>query len=159
MKMKSIIISVLVMLLLLPSGIVLGQYNNNPQQQQQQKKSDISDKELKKFKKIQDNIQPIQKESQQKMINAVKENGLDVQSYNEINKQLRENEETSDIAAEKKKKFKQAKKDVTQVQQELQNKIQKEAKKENMTMKRYEEIFMAVRQNPELQRRMKRVQN
>lgn len=117
MQHKTLFISILTALGLTFGGAAIAQeeyqQEYDPQQQQQQQAPDVSDEDLEKFAKAEENVrtvqedyssqlqeaedpnkqQELQQEANEEMRAAVSDAGLDVQTYNEISMAIQQDPE------------------------------------------------------------------
>ncbi|MFW5831786.1 MAG: DUF4168 domain-containing protein [Prolixibacteraceae bacterium] len=122
--------------------------------QQQAQPADVSNAELEQFALAFVEIQSIDQELQQKMVNAVQESGLEVEEFNEIlNAQQNDNQEV-DATEEELNKFTDAQESIEQIQNQGQQEMQKIISDNELTVPRYQEIMVAVRNDSELQQKL-----
>ncbi|MFW6277361.1 MAG: DUF4168 domain-containing protein [Prolixibacteraceae bacterium] len=122
--------------------------------QQQAQPADVSNAELEQFALAFVEIQSIDQELQQKMVNAVQESGLEVEEFNEIlNAQQNDNQEV-DATEEELNKFTDAQESIEQIQNQGQQEMQKIISNNELTVPRYQEIMVAVRNDSELQQKL-----
>lgn len=126
-------------------------------EQQQQESGDISDNELKEFISLQQTIQEINQQGQQKMVKAIEDHNMTVQRYQEIAKARQQGEEP-EMTPEESKGFKAADKVVTEEQQNMQTSMDESFDGSDMTKERYIEINRSVSQDAALQERMRNLQ-
>lgn len=134
----------------------------SPQQpgQMQQKAPDIevSDNDLEQFVNLQEDLMAIRKNARKKMTEAIQDNGIDIQTFNKISKQMQNAESMKDVDASKSEvqKFQKASKSVMKVQKSIQKEQQKAIDDQDLSVDRFRKIQQAAMQDPKLQ---KRVQN
>ena len=122
---------------------------------------DVKNKELKEFAEVHGQVRKVRQSTRKKMMSAVQEEGLDVKQFSKIRKAKMSKgskESQADISAEEEKKYERARKKMKKVQRNAQKRIQKEIKATDMSMKRYKEISMAVKQDKELQKKLRNIQ-
>lgn len=126
------------------------------QQQQQQPNVEVTDNELVKFAETMEDIQEVQNSAQQEMVSVIQENGLDVQTFNEIYTQTQgnPNAQVDDVPAETMENFNTATQQVVRIQESADERMVEAIESNGMNVERYQEIFMAVQQSPELQERL-----
>lgn len=120
---------------------------------------DVSDEELETFVDASMNAQSVQAESQQEMVAVVDEEGIGVETYNEIMQaqQMGQSVEELDIPAEDIEKFESASEQIQEIEQDMEEKLAFAIEEEGMDMSRFQEINMAVQQDPELQQRVQQL--
>ncbi|MFH5833699.1 DUF4168 domain-containing protein [Halalkalibaculum sp. DA3122] len=125
--------------------------------QQQAPEVDLSDEEVGTFADAIMNAQQIQMKAQQQMVGIIKEEGLDVETYQQIAKstQMGESPEESGASQEDIEKFESASEAMQEAQKEIQNQIASAVEETGMEMQRFQEINRAVQQDPELQKQIR----
>lgn len=127
----------------------------------------VTDEQLEKFSGAMDANRQIQQDMMPEMEEAVKDAGLSMDEYQKIDRNQRgggqgmqggNNDGSSDISEEKLKKFNKAKENLKPVQQEMRNKMEKAIEEEGLSMQEYRSILRQIRQNRELQSRMREMQ-
>jgi hypothetical protein len=125
----------------------------------------VSDEKLKQFSGAMDANRKIQQNMMPQMQQAVKDAGLSMDKYQQIDRKQRGggqgmqgNSGDSDISEEQLKKFNQAKKNLQPVQEEMRKKMESAIKEEGMSMQEYRSILQKIRQSRELQQRMREMQ-
>lgn len=122
--------------------------------QQPEQPTEVSDAELEQFALAFVQIQSVDQQLQEKMVNAVQESGLEVQEFNEIlNAQQNDNQEVG-ATEEELNKFTDAQESIEQIQNQGQQKMQKVITENELTVPRYQEIMVAVRNDSELQQKL-----
>jgi len=131
-----------------------------PQQQMNQKQTNIkvSDQELQKFSNVVNAAQTIQQKAQSKMVKAIQDEGLTIDQYNSIvkqqqNAQAQGQQQSANVPEEQVNKVRAASQKVGQIQTESQQKVVSAIQDEGMQPQRFQQILMAVRNNPDLQQR------
>lgn len=126
-----------------------------PQQQQQPVNTDFSEEELEEFVEVYLQASEIQQENEAAMMQAIEEEDLDVQRFNEILTAQQNQQTAEDInaTAEEMAAFNQAAEKIITVQQEAQAKIN-ELIEEEIGGEKYQQIAMAYQQSPEVQERI-----
>lgn len=128
------------------------------QQQQQQIETDISEQELEQFVEVYVKANEIQKENEAQMIQAIEEEDLDVNRFNEIlmSRQNQESPEEVNASAEELASFNQAAEKIMEVQQQAQTEIEQLIEEEMGTQK-YQAIVIAYQQDPEVQQKVNKM--
>lgn len=115
----------------------------------------VSDKEVEQFVAAVKEVQVINQESQQSMISAVQESGLDIQRFNQIYGAMQDPNTDVEASDEEMEKFNKANTEIVSIQTEAQQEMEKKILEQDLTIERYQEINMQVQDDPEL---MKKVQ-
>lgn len=117
----------------------------------------VSDDELKQFVTVAQKAQAMNQESQQEMVKAVEEKGLDVQRFNEIRQAEQDPNKDVDANAEELKKYASANASIEKIYIGVQEKIEANIEKEGLSMTRYQEIATTVQSSPELQEKIQKL--
>lgn len=117
----------------------------------------VSDDELKQFVTVAQKAQAMNQESQQEMVKAVEDKGLDVQRFNEIRQAEQDPTKEVDANAEELKKYASANASIEKIYMGVQEKIEANVKKEGLSMTRYQEIATTVQSSPELQEKIQKL--
>lgn len=124
-------------------------------QQQQQVQEDFSDEELEQFVEVYIQAAEIQQKNEAEMIQAIEEEDMDINRFNEIlmARQNQQNAEEIDATAEEMASFNNAAEKIMAVQQEAQAEIEQLIESE-MGSQKYQQIVMAYQQSPEVQQKV-----
>lgn len=120
---------------------------------------EVSDEELEKFTEVSMAAQQIQMQSQQEMMSAVEEEGLDIQTYNTIAESRfnEQSDENLDVTEEDFEKFDTASAKVEEIQQRVEGEMMEAIENEGMETERFMEINTALQQDQELQQRVQQM--
>ena len=131
---------------------VQAQFQMPPQEAPQ---IEVSDEELELFIDASMNAQTVQMESQQEMISIVDEEGIEVSTYNEIMQAQQMGQSLGDIgvSASDIEKFERAQEQIQEVEVRMERNLAEAVEEEGMEMERFQEINVAIQQDPELQQR------
>jgi len=131
---------------------VQAQFQMPPQEAPQ---IEVSDEELELFIDASMNAQSVQMESQQEMISIVDEEGIEVSTYNEIMQAQQMGQSLEDLGVTESdiEKFESAHEQIQEVEVRMEREIAQAVEEEGMEMERFQEINMAIQQDPELQQR------
>lgn len=119
-----------------------------------QEVGEVSDSELEQFLAIIQEIQSVNQSAQKEMVNSLKSQGMDVERYTEIHKAQQTDGQEVDATEEEMQKFREARKKVQQIQNDVQKEMEKKIEAEGMTQSRYEAISKAVQQDTVLMKRL-----
>ncbi len=115
----------------------------------------FSDEKLEKFANAVTQVINLQQQGQTEMIEAIEENGLTVERFNEINMQAQQMPlEDIEASEEEMENFQLANQAVERVQMQLEEVLIGTIEEEGLTIEKYEEIMGEYQQNPELQQRI-----
>lgn len=125
------------------------------QEQQQPVQEDFSDEELEQFVDVYIQAAEIQQKNESQMIQAIEEEDMDINRFNEIlmARQNQQNVEEIDATAEEMASFNSAAEKIMSVQQEAQAEIEQLIESE-MGSQKYQQIVMAYQQSPEVQQKV-----
>lgn len=137
------------------SGTVIAQEPSKqvPQQKQQQT-VDVTDEDLDNVVKIQKKVQNVNKKAQPKMVEAIQEAGMETQEFLAMSKAEKQGKQADDVDEEKLKQYESAKSDIEVIQAEAQKEIIGKIESVGYTQQEYSQIYMAIQQDPELQKKI-----
>lgn len=123
-----------------------------PQTQQQAPQTKVSQEELQKFANAVKKLQPIQQQAQTQVAQVIKQQNLSEQRFGEIYQSSRnpQAQPTAKVTPEERKKFAQASTQIQKIQESTQTKMEQAVKGEGLEIPQFNQIFAAIRQNPEL---------
>ncbi|HKK62829.1 MAG TPA: DUF4168 domain-containing protein [Bacteroidales bacterium] len=121
---------------------------------QTEQKEEVSAEELKQFASALQEVQTINQQVQQKMVNAVKEEGLEVQRYKEILQAQQDPNQEANATNEELKQFETAIQEVGELQAKAEQEMEEKIIAEDLTINRYQEIMALIQNDPELQKRI-----
>jgi len=121
---------------------------------QEQPQQDISDADLKMFAAAFQEVQAVNQQLQNKMVGAIKEQGLDIQKFNEIQQASQSEGENSEVSEEDMAKYQQSVQAMQAVQQEAQQKMKASIEASGMELEKYQNIMRAVQEDPAMQGRL-----
>ncbi len=136
------------------------QQQQPPTQQQpqqmppQQQASEVSDQEVKQFANSFKEVQQVNQKSQEKMVGAVEEEGLDVQRFNEIQQAQQDPNQDAGASEKEMATFDSAIRQLQVIQNEAQQEMQEKIIEEGLTIERYQEIISMVQSDINLQKRL-----
>ena len=116
---------------------------------------DVSDGELGKFAVVFTETQTLNQQIQQEMMTAVQEEGLEVQRFNEMMEAQQDPNKELDASEEEIAMFAAVSQALQKIQQEAQKDIQKVISDNGLTVQRYQSIMMALRNDTDLQQRLR----
>jgi hypothetical protein len=141
----------LFLILLMGVSVVFAQV---PQQMPQQQTTEVSDGEMKQFAMAFVEIQNIEQKVQPEMIQAVEEEGIEVQRFNEIMNAQQDPNQEVDANEDELKKFASANREIEDIQNRTQREMLGKIAETGLSVDRYQEIMVAVRNDPELQQKL-----
>lgn len=110
----------------------------------------VKDKELNQFVSALKQIQSISQQSQQKMVQAIAEEDLSIDKFNNIRQAEMDPNKEIEASKEEMSKYTKAVKSVEKIQVESNAQMKKSVKDEGLTPKRYEEIGAKVQADKDL---------
>jgi hypothetical protein len=127
------------------------------QRQQAPSNVKVSDKEADKFADAAVNAQKVQMNAQKKMIGAIKDQGLDLKTYEKIAQSSQGGNAANDNNVDKKtmKKYQKATDSIKKIQKNTQKKITDAVNDAGMKMQRFQEISRATQQDTALQNKIR----
>jgi hypothetical protein len=126
------------------------------QPQQPAAEIDVSDDELRQFLDASSVVQQIQMESQQEMVAIVEDEGLAVETFNQIAqaRQAGQTDNDLNVSSDDIEKFEQASETINELEQDMESKLMSAIEDEGMQPERFMAINMALQQDPSLQQRI-----
>ena len=128
-----------------------------PGQPQQEVKEDFSKEELEQFVDANKVVAGVQRSSEEKMVKAIEEEGLEVQQFNEILTTQQNPEAEAEVSDDDLNKFNKAVEKVMKVQQDMQTDLQKAIEESGMTVQKYDQILIAYQQSPKVQEEVNKI--
>lgn len=152
---KSVIFSFAIAMFFTFEAVAQVPMQQEQQPQQQQVQEDFSDEELGQFVEVYIQAAEIQQKNEAQMVQAIEEEDLDINRFNEIlmARQNQQNAEEIDATAEEMASFNSAAEKIMTVQQEAQAEIEELIESE-MGSQKYQQIVMAYQQSPEVQQKV-----
>lgn len=130
-----------------------------PTQPAPARQANVSQAELQKFASAVKKLQPIQKQALSQISQAIQQEKLSEQRFGEIY-QARQNPQAQPakkISPQESKQFEQANAKIAQIQQSTQSQMEQTVKSEGLDIKRFNEIFLTIRQNPDLLQKVQKM--
>ncbi len=157
-RIVSILVLPLAVLLILP---VAAQQNMppTPTPQQQNVKEDYSTGELQVFIEANREASAVQQQGQGKMISAIEEEGLDVNTFNTIMNAKQNPQEDVQVSDGDLQKFDKAVEKVMVIQQNLEAEVAHAIENAGMEVDKYEEIMLAYQSSPKVQEKVHKILN
>lgn len=143
------------------AGVSFAQVQQQQGQQGAQLKSeDVSDKELKNFVATAGEVQNIQRESQAKLQEMVKAEGLEFQRFQMImmSKQNPKMADSVEISDKEQAAFKKIQPKMSKMNQKMLQRFQSTIKENDLTQQRFQMIAQAMQSSPKLQKRFQKMQ-
>ena len=126
---------------------------------QQAPKAQVSQAELQKFANAVKKLQPIQQNALSQITTAIKQQNLSEKRFGEIyqSKQSPQAQPTAKVTPEENKKFEQVNAKIRQIQKSAQSKMEQTVKSEGLEIPRFNQIFLAIRQDPQLLQKVRQM--
>lgn len=152
--LKSIAASLIMVMVC--TGMVVAQQQQLPQQPEVLSPEDISDEELLTFVHASDAIQPIQQEAQQDMQEAVEDEGIEWQRFQQIMMAMQNPQmaDQMDLTQEEEQSIQAVQPKLEEIEIEAYDEIRSEIAEQGIDVERYQAIFMSLQQHPELMERL-----
>ncbi len=116
---------------------------------------DVSDKEADKFADAEVKAQQVQMNAQKKMVSAIKDQGLDIKTYQKIAAQSSQGGKASNkVSDEKMKKYQKATDNLKKIQKDTQKEIADAVNDAGMKMDRFQKISQAAQQDTSLRKKL-----
>lgn len=156
MKCNIMVFSVITLILFFTAATAQAQF---PPPEPQQEISEVTDAELQLFVDASVKAQQIQTESQMEMIAIVQEEGLEVDTYNQILQGLQNGQspDEMEVSSTDVEKFHTASELIGEVEQDMETKLIAAIEDEGLELDRFQQIFMAIQSDPGLQQKMQQM--
>ncbi len=132
-----------------------------PKMQQKMPDINVTDSELEKFVQAVDEVKSLQQNAQKKMIDAIEKEGLNAKRFVQINN-IQNNPKADagkEVSKEELESFNKVKKKVDKMQKQMQDKQMKAIEDQGIKVERYVEIARAAQRDPELRRKIQKMQS
>lgn len=137
---------------LLPAATLLAQ--DPSAQPSVEIRDDFSDDELKSFVKASKRITAIQMETEQKMVQAIENEGLTVDRFHQILEEQRNPQGATQTSVEELKSFNNAAQTIIQVNRKIEQQMAASVEEAGINIERYNQIMVAYQQSPAIQSRV-----
>lgn len=127
-------------------------------QQQMPTDAGVSQEELRQFAALSQKIQIANQELQQKMMQELEKQGMEMQRFNELQQAARNPQSNVDATDEELAQFQATSQALTNIQAKAQQDIQKQIEAQGLSQERRQEINMALQNSPELQAALQQIQ-
>jgi len=155
-KMPAALAVLCLTLTILFSGPAFGQQdalqNENPEL-----KEDYTDNELKEFINANQEATRVQQQAEQRMVSAIEEEGLDIDTFNKILSSQREQGQQAGTSDPELEKFHKAAEKVLEIQQETMADMQEAIVESGMEVVKFQEMMTAFQQSPDLQQKVQKI--
>lgn len=151
MKVKNLLSS-LFLIIALGGASLQAQNMQMPQQQ----KVEVNDAELTKFAEAFQKMRAANQEAQMKMMQIIKDNGMELQRFNTIHQAQQNPDKEVDMTSDEEKNYKAIVAEFQALQPTFQKKMQDIVSESGLSMERYQQLAMALRSDQELQQRLKK---
>jgi hypothetical protein len=119
---------------------------------QQAPQAQVSQQDLQKFANAIKKLQPIQRQAQTQITQAIQQQNFSEKRFGEIYQSRRnpQAQPTAKVTPEESKKFEVVSAKIDQIDKVTQSKMEKTVQEEGLDVKRFNQIFSAIRQDPAL---------
>lgn len=125
-----------------------------PQQDSLSLRTDFSPTELESFVKANEKVTEVQKETEEKIIQKIEEEGLTVERFNQILESRRNPDSEEEVTPEELQSFNQAAQMIVTENQSIQGKISDVIEEEGIDLDTYQQIIVAYQQSPEVKQKV-----
>ena len=126
-------------------------------QQQQEQTAEVTDADLKKFVAALQGIQMVTQQAQQKMMQVVQKEGLEIPRFNEIHEATLNPDVEVEATTEEKTAHKKIIGELETMQSGVQQQIEKLITDQGLSLEKYEQIAMRLQNDTELQQRIQQM--
>lgn len=153
MKIRNLVSSLLLIFVL--GGATLTAQNTPMPKQQEQ--IEVSDAELAKFAEAFQKMRMANQKAQQQMMQIIKDEGMDLQRFNEIHQASRNPNKEVEATKAEEEKYSAVVEELESLQPQFQKKMQTIISNSDLSMERYQKLAMALRTDQELQKRLQEI--
>ncbi len=114
------------------------------------KPKEVTDSELASFAEVFQEVQGISKQSQDKMVKAIEDEGLELQRYNAIGKAQQSGDKDIEVTEEEIEKLHAINSKLVKINSETSEIVEKKLGDNNLTSERYQEILQSVQKDEKL---------
>jgi hypothetical protein len=154
--------AIVLVLLAIPAVIALAQSSGSEGSSNSaptQPNLSVSDAEIEKFTAALTQIQSIQRDAQAEIGGIIQQSSFSRERFIEIyqadQKQSGSSQESLDLSSEEQEAYDQTLEQITDIQQGLQTDVQEAIADEDMQVARFNEIYAALSQSPQIQERVR----
>lgn len=152
MLLKRKIASVFLLGMFVMGGVVSAQQQMMPQQQQQQK--NYSEEEIDLFAEAVSDVLPIQQKAEQKMVSEIEEQGMELDKFNQIARQMQQGVEPEGVQEEDMQDFQSISEEIQGIQMETQQEINQVITETGISPAMYQEMIAAYSSNPQIKQKV-----
>lgn len=154
MSVNNLLKGVFILVIITTAYSVKGQ--NPSLNQDQQLNTEVTDSELQAFVGIMQQAQTVQRKVRSNMMNAIKESGMEMKRFQEISRAKRQGNEV-EMTDNEKDAYASIQEVIKTEQQKMRKEMDSIIQNASMDKNRYMEINSALRQDKELQGRLKKI--
>jgi hypothetical protein len=154
MSVNNLLKGVFILVIITTAYSVKGQ--NPSLNQDQQLNTEVTDSELQTFLGIMKQAQTVQRKVRSNMMNAIKESGMEMKRFQEISRAKRQGNEV-EMTDNEKDAYASIQEVIKTEQQKMRKEMDSIIQNASMDKNRYMEINSALRQDKELQGRLKKI--
>lgn len=122
--------------------------------QQEQQTTDVSDKELGQFAEVYMEIQAENEKFQGEAMGLIEKEGMEVDRFNELANAQNNPDQEIDADEKEMEKLAVIGTKIQEIQTDFQSRVMTMIEKGGLSMDRYQEVFLAVQQDPVLQQKL-----
>lgn len=122
--------------------------------QNMEQTAEVSDADLDKFTKAYQEIQLENRGAQQQIVAAIQEEGIEVKRFSEIKNAAMDPNSNVEVSEEEKAKYDRANEKLEKMQTFFKQKMDKIIVSHGLTTEKFDQIFLAVQNNKELQQKV-----
>jgi hypothetical protein len=151
MLLKRKIASVFLLGMFVIGGVVSAQQQMMPQQQQQK---NYSEDEIDLFAEAVIGVLPIQQEAEQKMVSEIEEQGMELDQFNQIARQMQQGVESEGVQEDDMQAFQSISEEIQGIQMETQQEVNQVITETGISPAMYQEMIAAYSSNPQIKQKV-----
>lgn len=121
---------------------------------QQHQQKEYSDEEIDIFAEALVEVLPVQREAEKKMIKEIEEQGMELNQFNTIARQMQQGSQLQGVSEEDMETFKSISKEIQKIQMDTQRKVNKIVTDAGISPALYQEMIGAYSTNPKIKQKV-----
>src|SRR5690554_3694427 len=150
-SVKRKLVSLMMVVLFVATGNVFAQQNMLQQQQQQK---EYSDEEVDLFAEALVEAIPVQREAEKKMIEEIEDQGMELNQFNAIARQMQQGAQPQGVEEEEMETFQSISEEIQKIQMDTQQKVNKIVTDAGISPAMYQEMIGAYSTNPKVKQKV-----
>ncbi len=121
---------------------------------EQSSADDFTDEEITKFSNIVESITALQAEAQEKMVEVIEAEGMDLDAYNRVAQAHQGPDQGASVSDAEREKFAKVNEKMQEIQVEMQPRLVEAVEDQELEVERYQKMLQVYQQNPNFQQKV-----